>query len=87
MTTYGIVMSGGGARGAYEVGVLGYLYREFPRRFGRAPNFEVISGTSVGAVNSTALAATINDPSTGMMLLAKHGMGLTDPSRTGSSWR
>src|SRR5262245_3029408 len=70
MTTYGIVMSGGGARGAYEVGVLGYLYREFPRRFGRAPNFDVVSGTSVGAVNSTALAATINDPSTGMMLLA-----------------
>jgi NTE family protein len=66
----GIVMSGGGARGAYEVGVLGYLYREFPQRYGRAPHFDVISGTSVGAVNSTALAATVNDPATGMMLLA-----------------
>jgi len=64
-----IVLSGGGARGAYEVGVLSYLYREFPQRFGRAPKFDFVSGTSVGAVNSTALAATANDPATGMMLL------------------
>jgi NTE family protein len=70
VSTIGIVMSGGGARGAYEVGVLNYLYREFPRKYGRAPHFDVVSGTSVGAVNSTALAATINDPGTGMMLLA-----------------
>jgi len=69
-TSSGIVMSGGGARGAYEVGVLGYLFREFPQRYGRAPRFDVVSGTSVGAVNSTALAATANDPATGMMLLA-----------------
>jgi NTE family protein len=69
VSSFGIVMSGGGARGAYEVGVLGYLYREFPRRYGRIPHFDVICGTSVGAVNSTALAATMNDPETGMMLL------------------
>jgi len=70
LTSYGIVMSGGGARGAYEVGVLGYLYREFPKRYGRVPHFDVVSGTSVGAVNSAALAATAEDPATGMMLLA-----------------
>ncbi|HKU42109.1 MAG TPA: patatin-like phospholipase family protein [Polyangiales bacterium] len=69
MTT-GIVMSGGGARGAYEVGVLNYLYGEFTRHFGHAPTFDVISGTSVGAVNGTALAATANDPVSGMRLLA-----------------
>jgi len=68
-------MSGGGARGAYEVGVLGYLYREFPRRYGFTPHFDVISGTSVGAINSTALAATANDPATGMMLLADVWLG------------
>ncbi len=70
-------MSGGGARGAYEVGVLGYLYREFPRRFGRAPHFDVLSGTSVGAVNAAALAATANDPATGMMLLTDVWMNLS----------
>jgi NTE family protein len=69
MTT-GIVMSGGGARGSYEVGVLNYLYGEFSQHFGRAPVFDVISGTSVGAVNGTALAATANDPTAGMRLLA-----------------
>ena len=69
MSGLAIVLSGGGARGAYEVGVLSYLYREFPQRFGRAPKFDFVSGTSVGAVNSTALAATANDPATGMMLL------------------
>ncbi|HEX2678711.1 MAG TPA: patatin-like phospholipase family protein [Polyangiales bacterium] len=69
MTT-GIVMSGGGARGSYEVGVLNYLFGEFARHFGRSPQFDVISGTSVGAVNGTALAATANDPAPGMRLLA-----------------
>ena len=63
-------MSGGGARGSYEVGVLTYLYGEFTRHFGHAPTFDVISGTSVGAVNGTALAATANDPVAGMRLLA-----------------
>jgi NTE family protein len=66
----GIVMSGGGARGSYEVGVLNYLYGEFAQHFGRNPVFDVISGTSVGAVNGTALAATANDPTAGMRLLA-----------------
>jgi NTE family protein len=75
LSGYGIVMSGGGARGAYEVGVLGYLYREFPQRFGRAPHFDVISGTSVGAINAAALAATANDPATGMMMLADVWLG------------
>lgn len=65
----GIVMSGGGARGAYEVGVLNYLYNEFARHFGRTPSFDVISGTSVGAINGTALAATANDPVPGLRLL------------------
>ena len=62
-------MSGGGARGAYEVGVLSYLYGEFARHFGRMPHFDVVSGTSVGAINGAALAATANDPTTGMRLL------------------
>jgi NTE family protein len=67
--TNGIVMSGGGARGAYEVGVLNYLYGEFARHFGHDPVFDVISGTSVGAINGTALAATAHDPANGMRLL------------------
>jgi NTE family protein len=67
----GIVLSGGGARGAYEVGVLGYLYGAFARHCGRVPHFDVLNGTSVGAVNATALASTANDPVRGVEILSK----------------
>ncbi|MCK6549639.1 patatin-like phospholipase family protein [Myxococcota bacterium] len=50
----GLVLSGGGARGAYEVGVLLYLADHFPQLFERV---RVITGSSVGAVNGVYLAA------------------------------
>ncbi len=54
----GLVLAGGGARGAYEVGALSELLprlepEERPR---------VIVGTSVGAVNAAYLAATADQP-------------------------
>lgn len=50
----GLVMSGGGARAAYQVGVLKAIAEMLPAD---APNpFDVISGTSAGAINATALA-------------------------------
>jgi NTE family protein len=53
-----LVLSGGGARGAYEAGVLSYLfeniYPELPRGF----EFDVVSGTSVGAIHAAYVAAT-----------------------------
>lgn len=70
MSGLGIVLSGGGARGAYEVGVLGYLYGEMRRRSGYMPRFDVVSGTSVGAVNGAALAASAQDPEPGLSELA-----------------
>lgn len=77
MSGLGIVMSGGGARGAYEVGVLSYLYGEFTRHFKRTPRFDVVSGTSVGAINGTALASTVHDPEAGVRLLADVWLGQT----------
>jgi NTE family protein len=53
-----VVLSGGGARGAYEAGVLCYVLEELPRRLGRQPHFDVICGTSVGALHACFLAAT-----------------------------
>ncbi len=51
-----LVLSGGGARGAYEAGVLsgiaGVLGARAPR-----PLFDVFTGTSVGAINAAHLAA------------------------------
>ena len=52
-----IVLSGGGARGAYEAGVLHFVLGELPKRLGFVPRFDVYSGTSVGAVHTCHLAA------------------------------
>ncbi|MDH5632603.1 MAG: patatin-like phospholipase family protein [Gammaproteobacteria bacterium] len=50
----GLVLSGGGARAAYQVGVLKAISECLPKD---APNpFQVICGTSAGAINSAALA-------------------------------
>jgi len=50
----GLVLPGGGARCAYQVGVLKAIGEMMPRR---APNpFSVISGTSAGAINAVVLA-------------------------------
>jgi len=57
----GLILSGGGARGAYEVGVLQYIFSEFVDARGNPPKVDLISGTSVGAVNGTFVASTIND--------------------------
>ena len=64
-----IVLSGGGARGAYEAGVLRFLLEEFPKRSGLSVNFDIASGTSVGAIHACFLAATANlGPERGQLL-------------------
>ncbi len=55
----GLVLSGGGARGAYQVGVLKAIADMQPKQ---AHNpFSIISGTSAGAINAVALAASANN--------------------------
>jgi NTE family protein len=56
-----LVFSGGGARGAYEAGVVRYLVDELPRRLGRPVELDVICGTSVGAIHACYLAATAHE--------------------------
>jgi len=53
-----IVLAGGGARGAYEAGVLRFLLEELPRRMGHPPKFDIVCGTSVGAIHACFLGAT-----------------------------
>ncbi|WP_269532325.1 patatin-like phospholipase family protein [Chitinimonas sp. BJYL2] len=51
----GLVMSGGGARAGYQVGVMRAIAKMLPKD---APNpFKIISGTSAGGINAAALAA------------------------------
>ena len=50
-----LILSGGGARAAYQVGVLMAIADLVPR--GTRNPFPIISGTSAGAINAAALAA------------------------------
>ncbi|ALZ74512.1 patatin-like phospholipase family protein [Rheinheimera sp. F8] len=49
-----ILLTGGGARAAYQVGVLKAIAQQYPRN-SKIP-FQIICGTSAGAINGTAIA-------------------------------
>ncbi|MBA6233118.1 MULTISPECIES: patatin-like phospholipase family protein [unclassified Colwellia] len=49
-----LILTGGGARAAYQVGVLSAISKFVPRNHGIP--FPIICGTSAGAINTTALA-------------------------------
>jgi NTE family protein len=62
-TVRGLVLTGGGARAAYQVGVLCALQR-IRREAGlsvHANPFPIITGTSAGGINAAALAASADD--------------------------
>ncbi|MBA3591028.1 patatin-like phospholipase family protein, partial [Methylibium sp.] len=66
----GLILTGGGARAAYQVGVLAGLSR-LRREAGEPPGnpFPVIAGTSAGAINAAALACGADDFDTAVALL------------------
>ncbi len=74
--TRALVLSGGGARGAYEAGVIGYIWRLLGRHFKDHPPFKILCGTSVGAINAISLAAHAHDPATQGEVLIGHWQGL-----------
>jgi NTE family protein len=53
-----IVLSGGGARGAYEAGVLSHLFENVYPRLAPGFEFDIVSGTSVGAIHAAYVAAS-----------------------------
>jgi NTE family protein len=59
MTKRALVLSGGGARGAYQVGVLKAI-ADMHDKNSHNP-FSIISGTSSGAINAVGLAASANN--------------------------
>lgn len=66
-----LVLSGGGARGAYEAGILRYLREELPAEARSRVHFDVLCGSSVGAVHACFLAATMDRPQEQGRLLAQ----------------
>lgn len=76
----GIVLSGGGARGDFQVGALRYLYEKNIRP-------QVLTGCSVGAINAIKLAegeGDGNDPSRGLQGLTNIWRGLNN---NGDMWQ
>src|ERR1035438_2284769 len=59
-TAIGLVMTGGGARGAYQAGVLKRI-GEIKRVQTQGNPFPIIEGASAGAINGAALAAGSDD--------------------------
>ena len=57
-----LVLSGGGARGAYEAGVLSHLFEHVYPKLGPDFEFDIISGTSVGAIHAAYVAASSGLP-------------------------
>ncbi len=56
---FGLIMTGGGARAAYQVGVVRALTEIIPKEVQNP--FHIISGTSAGAINAAVLAADAQD--------------------------
>ena len=54
-TKKALVLSGGGARGAYHIGVIEALIEQGWMADGKGP--DIIAGTSIGAINAAALAS------------------------------
>lgn len=69
----GLVLQGGGARGAYQIGVLKAVAEIVDTR--KTP-FPIISGASVGAINAAPLAASSGDFPRGVQNLEKLWRGL-----------
>jgi NTE family protein len=57
-----VVLSGGGSRGAYEAGVLLFVRERLPQLVGHHVPIHIVTGTSVGAINGSFFAATMDDP-------------------------
>ncbi|PIR20745.1 MAG: hypothetical protein COV45_04105 [Deltaproteobacteria bacterium CG11_big_fil_rev_8_21_14_0_20_47_16] len=58
---YALVLAGGGARGAYEAGVIHYLRTQLPPKAAKK-RFQIYCGSSVGGINTTFLAALADYP-------------------------
>lgn len=78
-----MVLAGGSARGAYEAGVLRYLYQDLPRRLGFHPWPDLVAGASVGALNSSFVAGRDVD---GLLWLSQVYRNLQLPDVFGVSY-
>jgi NTE family protein len=74
----GLVMTGGGARGAYQAGVLKRV-GELKRVQTQGNPFPIIGGASAGAINGSALATGCHDFASATQILAEFWANLKPP--------
>ena len=80
----GLILSGGGARAAYQVGVLAAIAELLPPG---APNpFPVIVGTSAGAINAVTLASGAMDFTAAIQRLTAFWQGFRSHQVLRSDW-
>ncbi len=72
-----LVLTGGGARGAYEVGVLHCLYETLVAQGYGERLFDILAGTSAGALNVCALGAMAHDAQNGLKALTDYWKSIT----------
>jgi len=75
-STVGLILAGGAARGAYEVGVVRYVLEDVAKAIGRDVPIDVLSGTSAGSINACMLAAHADKPALRGEMLAQRWTGL-----------
>jgi NTE family protein len=68
----GLVLSGGGARAAYQVGVMAYIAEKAPE-----VNFPIIVGVSAGAINAAFVAGHRGRPTENLQTLSNCWTSLT----------
>jgi len=69
-------LSGGGTRGAYEVGVLLGMLESLGSSFQTISPFDAVAGTSVGAINAAFVAANAHHPGLDIDSLVKAWVGM-----------
>jgi NTE family protein len=72
-----LVLAGGAARGAYEVGVVQYVLEDVARAIGRDVPLDILCGTSAGSINACLLAALADLPQERGQRLARHWTSLS----------
>ncbi len=85
--TLAIVLAGGGARGAYEAGVLEYILTDLPVDVIEKIHFKIICGTSVGALNACFMAAVADDKQKQAAILTDTWTSLTLDRVYDFSWK
>jgi NTE family protein len=75
-STVGLVLAGGAARGAYEVGVVRHVLEDVAKTLGHDVPIDILCGTSAGSINACMLAAQADQPARRGQMLADRWTGL-----------